>query len=36
MHEGDVTYVQPPGSPPDARTCLACIAQPKGDVVLDA
>jgi hypothetical protein len=36
MHEGDVTYVQPPGMPPEGRTCLACIAQPRGDVVLDA
>lgn len=35
MAEGDVTYVQPPGSPPEPRTCLACIAQPKGNLVLD-
>ena len=36
MHEGQVTYVQTPGTPPEGRSCLACIAQPKGDVVLDA
>jgi uncharacterized protein len=36
MQSGDVTYLQPPGSPPEARTCLACIAQPKGDLVVDA
>jgi uncharacterized protein len=36
MHEGEVTYVQPPGSPPEGRACLACIAQPKGDLVLEA
>lgn len=33
---GEVTYIQPPGSPPEARTCLTCIAQPKGDIVLEA
>ena len=36
VQEGEVTYIQPPGTPPEARTCLACIAQPKGDLVLDA
>ena len=36
MHEGEVTYVQPPGSKPEPRTCLACIAQPAGNLVLDA
>lgn len=36
LQEGEVTYIQPPGTPPEARTCLACIAQPKGDLVLDA
>lgn len=36
MPEGDVTYVQPPGSMLEPRTCLACVAQPKGDLVLDA
>ncbi len=33
---GEVSYVQPPGFPPEARTCLTCIAQPKGDIVLEA
>lgn len=33
---GEVSYIQPPGSPPEARTCLTCIARPKGDVVLEA
>jgi ferredoxin-NADP reductase len=36
MQSGDVTYVQPPGLQPEARTCLACIAHPKGDLELDA
>ena len=36
LQEGDVTYVQLPGTVPEARWCLACIAQPTGDVVLDA
>ena len=36
MQSGDVSYIQSPGSPPEARTCLTCIAQPKGDLVLDA
>jgi ferredoxin-NADP reductase len=36
VQSGDVVYIQPPGTPPEARTCLACIAQPKGDLVLDA
>ena len=33
---GEVTYVQSPGSPPEPGTCLTCVAQPKGDLVLDA
>lgn len=36
MQWGEVAYIQTPGSPPEARTCLTCIAQPKGDVVLEA
>ena len=36
VQEGEVRYIQPPGSPPEARTCLTCIAEPKGDLVLDA
>ena len=36
VKEGEVGYVQPPGSPPDPGTCLTCVAVPKGDLVLDA
>ena len=36
LHAGDVIYVQPPGIPLEARTCLTCLAHPKGDVTLDA
>ncbi len=36
LQAGEVTYIQPPGSPPEARTCLTCIARPKGDIVLEA
>lgn len=36
IQAGDVRYVQPPGSPPDPGICFACVAQPKGDLVLDA
>jgi ferredoxin-NADP reductase len=36
MQQGEVSYIQPPGCPPEARTCLTCIAQPKGHVVLEA
>ena len=36
MQSGEVSYVQPPGLVLEARTCLTCIAQPNGDVLLDA
>lgn len=36
LQRGEVSYLQPPGSPPEARTCLTCIAQPMGDIVLEA
>jgi ferredoxin-NADP reductase len=36
FQKGDVTYVQPPGSPPEPGTCLTCVAMPKSDMVLDA
>lgn len=36
LQRGEVTYMQPPGCQPEARTCLTCIAQPKGDIVLEA
>jgi len=36
LHAGEVGYVHPPGVPLEARTCLTCLAHPKGDVTLDA
>ena len=36
IKEGDVTYVNDPGSPPEAGSCLACISIPKGNLVIDA
>jgi hypothetical protein len=36
LQSGEVSYIQTPGSPPEARTCLTCIARPKGDIVLEA
>lgn len=36
LQKGEISYLQTPGSPPEARTCLTCIAQPRGDVVLEA
>jgi hypothetical protein len=33
---GDVTYVNPPGSPPESGSCLACISVPKANLTLDA
>ncbi|MCS6243952.1 MAG: 2Fe-2S iron-sulfur cluster binding domain-containing protein [Opitutus sp.] len=36
IRSGDVTYAQEPGSKPEPGSCLACVAAPKGDVVLDA
>jgi ferredoxin-NADP reductase len=36
IQKGDVSYLQTPGSPPEAGTCLTCVATPKGDLVLDA
>lgn len=36
LQSGEVDYLQPPGSPPEAGTCLTCIARPKGDLVLEA
>lgn len=34
--EGEVAYIQPPGTLLEPRTCLSCIAQPKGALVVDA
>jgi len=36
IKEGDVTYVNEPGSPPEAGSCLACISIPTGNLVIDA
>ncbi len=36
LHAGEVGYVHAPGVPLEARTCLTCLAHPKGDVTLDA
>jgi hypothetical protein len=36
IKSGDVTYVNPPGSPPEAGSCLACISVPKTNLTLDA
>lgn len=36
LKSGEVSYVSDPASPPEAGTCYACIANPKGDIVVDA
>ena len=36
IRTGNVTYAQAPGAKPDPGTCLACVAIPAGDLVLDA
>jgi uncharacterized protein len=36
VKSGEVTYLRPPGEKPEAGSCLACVAFPKGDIVLDA
>lgn len=36
IRSGNVTYAQEPGSKPEPGTCLACVAIPQGDLVLDA
>jgi ferredoxin-NADP reductase len=36
VKEGEVVYPTPPGSPPEAGSCLACIAVPKSSLKLDA
>lgn len=36
IRSGNVTYAQEPGSKPEPGTCLACVALPAGDLVLDA
>ena len=36
IKEGEVDYLNPPGAEPEAGSCLACIAIPKGNLTLDA
>ena len=36
VKSGDIDYLSEPGEKPEAGSCLACIAVPKGPVVLDA
>ena len=36
VKSGEVTYLQEPGSPPEAGTCLTCISAPKDNLTLDA
>ena len=36
LKEGDVEYIHRPGKKPEAGSCLVCIAQPTGPIVLDA
>ncbi|MBI4576089.1 MAG: 2Fe-2S iron-sulfur cluster binding domain-containing protein [Planctomycetes bacterium] len=33
---GEVSYVQEPGTTPEAGSCLACVCVPRGDLSLDA
>ncbi len=36
IKSGEVDYLSEPGEKPEAGSCLACIAVPKGPIVLDA
>jgi ferredoxin-NADP reductase len=36
IRSGKVSYPQEPGNQPEPGTCLACVALPAGDLVLDA
>ena len=36
IKSGDVEYLSEPGEMPDAGSCLACVAVPKGPITLDA
>ena len=36
VKEGNVEYLNPPGAEPESGSCLACIAVPKGNLILDA
>jgi ferredoxin len=36
IKSGEVDYISEPGEKPEAGSCLACVAIPKGPIVLDA
>ena len=36
IKSGEVTYINEPGEPPEAGSCLTCIAVPKANLTLDA
>jgi ferredoxin-NADP reductase len=36
IREGEIDYLSEPGSMPEKGSCLACIAVPKGELVIDA
>ncbi len=36
VKSGEVVYLNPPDSTPEAGSCLTCICRPKGDLILDA
>ncbi|MBI3708050.1 MAG: 2Fe-2S iron-sulfur cluster binding domain-containing protein [Proteobacteria bacterium] len=36
IKNGDVSYVNPPGSMPEKGSCLTCVSVPKSDLTLDA
>lgn len=36
IKSGDIGYLHDPGDPPEAGSCLTCIAVPKSDITLDA
>ena len=35
IQEGQIRYIRQPGVQPASKSCLVCIAQPEGDVVID-
>jgi ferredoxin-NADP reductase len=36
VKSGEVAYINPPATDPEAGSCLTCVCRPKGDLVLDA
>jgi ferredoxin len=36
IKSGEVDYISPPSSPPEAGTCLTCVCRPKANLVIDA